>query len=118
MNTLEQYFILSDIAGKDSNSFDKLIALFADDAIIDANDGKSYQGRGEIQEFFKHFFQNSTELKHVWTIVESDKEIIVSWGVVGKRSETGDIFTLTGKDVARINDEQKIIYLQVIGDNA
>lgn len=88
------------------------VPLFADDAMMK----KAIKDGGDSR-VFKHFFQNSTELKHFWTIVESDKETAVSWGVVGKRSETGDIFTLTGKDVAKINDEQKIIYLQVIGDN-
>ncbi|MGX7205530.1 nuclear transport factor 2 family protein [Enterococcus pingfangensis] len=116
MDTLEKYFNLSDIAGKDEKAFENLIELFSEDAVIDANNGNTYSGIIDIRDFFTKFFESSSELRHLFTIKKNDENVQVEWGVVGRRKTTDQIFTLTGTDYAILNDDNKIIHLRVIGD--
>lgn len=116
MNTVKKYFILSDSAGKDPDSLNELISLFADDAVVEDNRNNIYRGIDEVSSFFHTFFKRNAELRHVFTIQQQDNIVKVQWGVVGKKPNN-EIFTLTGTDIATLDDQQKIIHLQVIGND-
>ncbi|MGY3778740.1 nuclear transport factor 2 family protein [Isobaculum melis] len=117
MDTLIKYFSLSDLAGSDEESFEKIVALFADDAILEANNQSKFVGIKAISSFFKDFFHTNSELKHVWEITQGEKYIEAHWGVVGKRAKNRQIFTLVGTDYAVLNPDNKIVYLKVVGNN-
>lgn len=112
MNTLNRYFELSDLAVQNENSLWELCALFTQDAVIEANDGHAYRGHAEIE----NFFSRNQVTKHIWDIEEQDDGWLqANWGVVCRR-KSGEYFTLTGKDIAKVVNSQ-IIHLKVIGDH-
>ncbi|EHJ51693.1 nuclear transport factor 2 family protein [Streptococcus macacae] len=116
MNILDRYFVLSDLAGKDKGKLTELCHLFSENAIIEANDGKTYSGREEINPFFEKFFNKNSESKHLWDIEEmADGLQRANWAVVCRR-KTGAYLALTGSDLARIKGD-KIIYLKVRSDS-
>ncbi|MGT2929175.1 nuclear transport factor 2 family protein [Streptococcus dentasini] len=116
MNILNRYFELSDLAVQNENSLQELCALFTQDAVIEANDGHTYRGRAEIENFFKIFFSRNLATKHLWDIEKQDDGWLqANWGVVCRR-KSGDYFTLTGKDIAKVVSGQ-ITHLKVIGNH-
>lgn len=116
MNTLNRYFELSDLAVQNKDSLQELCGLFAQDAIIEANNGLTYKGKADIEKFFKDFFSRNLATKHLWDIKEqNDGWLQANWAVACRR-KSGDYFALTGKDIAKIIDG-KISHLKVIGNS-
>lgn len=116
MNPVKKYFILSDSAGKDPDALNELISLFADNAVVEDNRNNIYKGIAEVSSFFHAFFKRNTELRHVFTIQQQDNIVKVQWGVVGKKLNN-EIFTLTGTDIATLDEQQKIVHLKVSGND-
>lgn len=112
MTVLDQYFQLSDYAGNDSSAFEELCSLFAQDATLLPNGNSKIRGLEDIRSFFSKFFDTNVELKHVWLTKNSSEFLETNWAVCGKR-KTGELFTLVGKDIAKLNVDGKIEYLEV-----
>ena len=51
-----------------------------------------------------------------WKKVGGTDYYETSWAVCGKRS-SGTVFVQTGKDIAKLDDKGKIVYLENIQDN-
>ncbi|WP_100488309.1 nuclear transport factor 2 family protein [Sporolactobacillus pectinivorans] len=113
--TLDEYFHLSDLAGHDEENFRKLIALFADDATIIPNQSGEIKGKESIARFFNEFFKRNAEVHHVWHTTKKNNQLETKWAVSGRR-ETGEIFALSGKDIAKLNAASEIQHLKVIVD--
>ena len=72
------------------------------------------KGKDNIISFFKTFFGRNEETKHLWTTVISENKLKqVNWGVVRKKN--GELFTLTGTDYFKI-ENNKIVYLEVVSN--
>jgi hypothetical protein len=112
MTILDQYFYLSDIAGKDSNAFEELSSLFAENAVLFPNGTSKIGGLKDIRSFFSKFFDTNVEMKHVWETKINGEMLETNWAVCGKR-KTGEFFALVGKDIAKLNPHGKIEYLEV-----
>ena len=113
METLTEYFTLSDTACHDQASLQKLLTLFADEAIVTDNRGYVYRGRERVDQFFKNFFTENIKLKHIFEVHKQDNRVEVNWGVVGQKEKSRKIFALTGTDLATLDDRGKIINLRV-----
>lgn len=112
MTVLDQYFQLSDYAGNDSSKFEELCSLFAQNAILLPNGNSEIRGQQDIRSFFSKFFDTNVEMKHVWLTQNNGEFLETNWAVCGKR-KTGELFTLVGKDTAKLNADGKIDYLEV-----
>ena len=111
---LDRYFELSDLAGHDAAAFTELIALFAPDATIRPNGAAEVSGTAAVTDFFRAFLSRNAELKHVWTVSSRDPhELTASWAVAGRRG-TGEVFALSGRDIARLDADGRIRHLEVI----
>lgn len=114
MDTLTRYFKLSDQVEHEPINFEKLVDLFAQNAKVTTNTGTSYEGLQEIRKFFQQFFQTNVSLRHIFEVQKCEDQVIVQWGVVGRKAQTNKIFALTGKDIAKLNNQQQIVNLKVI----
>lgn len=112
MKTLDAYFILFDEARYSDESFDKLNDLFNDDIEFELNQ-KSFKGKDAWKQFVKAVYQTNKDLKHMhngW-VEQEDGTFKTHWAICGNRFETG-VYTQEGIDIARLDDEGKIIYLE------
>lgn len=116
MHVLDRYFYLSDLAGKDEAKLVELCCLFSEDAVIEANDGKTYSGKEELKHFFKTFFSQNSASKHLWDIEETESGLLRANWAVACRRKTGQYLALIGHDLAKIEGE-KIVYLKVRSDS-
>ncbi|MGT2908075.1 nuclear transport factor 2 family protein [Streptococcus dentiloxodontae] len=115
MNILNRYFYLSDLAVQNENSLQELIQLFAEDAVIEANDSLTYTGKEEIIPFFKDFFSRNLATKHLWDVhSRGNGKFQANWAVAGRRN-SGDYFALTGQDIATVKND-RITHLKIIGN--
>ena len=112
MQILDDYFILFDEARYSEESFQQLTNLFSDDIVFVLN-GKSFQGKTVWQNFVRSVYQTNKDLKHMhngW-IKQEDGSFQAQWAIYGNRFESGD-YTQEGVDIARINENGKIAYLE------
>lgn len=113
MTILDDYFELSDYAGNDKESFDKLINLFSATARISPSDGSFIENKDNIEVFYKNFFERNKILKHVWhTRIIDEKNIEAHWAVAGMRKDNS-IISFAGTDKAILDDDNKISYLEI-----
>lgn len=101
MNVLDEYFILFDEARYREESFHKLNELFHDDIEFVLNK-KTFKGKEAWKQFVKSVYTTNKDLKHMhngWTQNEDGSY------------ETG-VYTQEGKDIARLDANGKIIYLE------
>jgi hypothetical protein len=113
METLSEYFTLSDSACNNAESLKKLLALFTDEAVVTDNRGYVYRGRAQVDQYFNQFFTENVKLKHIFEVHKQDNRVEVNWGVVGQKEKTAKIFALTGTDLALLNDQGKITSLRM-----
>lgn len=112
MQILDDYFILFDEARYSEESFQQLTNLFSDDIVFVLN-GKSFQGKTVWQNFVRSVYQTNKDLKHMhngW-IKQEDGSFQAQWAIYDNRFESGD-YTQEGVDIARINENGKIAYLE------
>ncbi|MCC2088840.1 nuclear transport factor 2 family protein [Mammaliicoccus sciuri] len=112
MNVLDEYFILFDEARYSEESFHKLNELFHDDIEFVLNK-KTFKGKEAWKQFVKSVYRTNKDLKHMhndWTQNE-DGSYETDWAICGNRYETG-VYTQEGKDIARLDENGKIIYLE------
>lgn len=112
MNILDEYFILFDEARYSEESFHKLNELFHDDIEFVLNK-KTFKGKEAWKQFVKSVYTTNKDLKHMhsgWTQNE-DGSYETDWAICGNRYETG-VYTQEGKDIARLDANGKIIYLE------
>lgn len=112
MNVLDEYFILFDEARYSEESFHKLNELFHDDIEFVLNK-KTFKGKEAWKQFVKSVYRTNKDLKHMhngWTQNE-DGSYETDWAICGNRYETG-VYTQEGKDIARLDANGKIIYLE------
>lgn len=112
MNVLDEYFILFDEARYSEESFHKLNELFHDDIEFVLNK-KNFKGKEAWKQFVKSVYTTNKDLKHMhngWTQNE-DGSYETDWAICGNRYETG-VYTQEGKDIARLDANGKIIYLE------
>ncbi|WP_239733261.1 MULTISPECIES: nuclear transport factor 2 family protein [Mammaliicoccus] len=112
MNILDEYFILFDEARYSEESFHKLNELFHDDIEFVLNK-KTFKGKEAWKQFVKSVYTTNKGLKHMhngWTQNE-DGSYETDWAICGNRYETG-VYTQEGKDIARLDANGKIIYLE------
>lgn len=112
MKVLDEYFILFDEARYREESFHKLNELFHDDIEFVLNK-KTFKGKEAWKQFVKSVYTTNKDLKHMhngWTQNE-DGSYETDWAICGNRYETG-VYTQEGKDIARLDANGKIIYLE------
>ncbi|WP_342416626.1 hypothetical protein NST83_03840 [Paenibacillus sp. FSL R10-2782] len=120
MKILEDYFHYYDLAKDDEKSREELISLFSNEIEFVLN-GDRKQGMNSWKSFLNMFFEGTSEIKHMyegWKPVPEEPAVYeTKWAVCGKRA-TGEVYTLTGVDKARLDAEGKIVYLENIPDTA
>lgn len=112
MDVLDNYFKFFDEAKESEESFNKLNALFSDDITFVLN-GRTFNGKNAWENFVKQVFASNKELKHMyngWELNE-DGTYATKWAICGNRYETG-VYTQEGIDIAKLDSEGKIIYLE------
>ena len=112
MNVLDNYFKLFDEAKESEESFNKLNALFSDDITFVLN-GRTFNGKNAWENFVKQVFGSNKELKHMYNGWEQNEDgtYATKWAICGNRYETG-VYTQEGIDVAKLDSNGKIIYLE------
>lgn len=112
MNVLDNYFKLFDEAKKSEESFNKLNALFSDDITFVLN-GRTFNGKNAWENFVKQVFGSNKELKHMYNGWEQNEDgtYATKWAICGNRYKTG-VYTQEGIDIARLDSNGKIIYLE------
>ncbi|MDY8093404.1 nuclear transport factor 2 family protein [Paenibacillus polymyxa] len=121
MKILEDYFHYYDLAKDDEKSRERLISLFSEKIEFVLN-GDRKQGMNSWKSFLNMFSEGSLEIKHMyegWKPVPREPDTYqTKWAAVCGKKATGEVYTLTGVDKARLDAEGKIVYLENIPDTA
>ncbi|WP_323703308.1 nuclear transport factor 2 family protein [Mammaliicoccus sp. Dog046] len=112
MEVLDAYFKLFDESRYSEESFEQLNALFSDDIEFVLNK-QSYHGKAAWIQFVKSVYKSNKDLKHMYNgwVQNEDGSYETKWAICGNRFETG-VYTQEGMDIARLNADGKIIYLE------
>ena len=109
---IEQYFKLSDLASNDEQALHEIIQLFSKRAVVKGANGFIADNPTRVAEFFKNFFKDNQELRHLFHVVVNDGNYQAEWAVAGcKRS--GKIFAFHGFDTYQFDQQNKISFLKV-----
>ncbi|MGQ8873373.1 nuclear transport factor 2 family protein [Paenibacillus sp. TSA_86.1] len=106
---LNNYFRLFDASRTDKRAMQDLLSLFTLDAEIVLN-GNSHTG---FEGFMKAFYEYNQDIKHMWDawVLQPDGSYQTNWAVCGQAAD-GTVYAKVGKDIARVNDEGQIMYLE------
>ncbi|MGF9889169.1 nuclear transport factor 2 family protein [Priestia megaterium] len=118
MENLNRYFDLFDQSRTSEQAFEELVGLFSDDIIFVLN-GHEKKGIENWKLFVKMVFKENADIKHMfegWKAVEGTDKFETPWAVCGKRA-SGSVFTQTGKDIAKLDENGKISYLENVPDD-
>lgn len=119
MKNLNKYFDLFDQSRTSEEAFKELVSLFSDD-IIFVLSGNEKKGIDNWKLFVKMVYKENLDLKHMfegWNAVKGTNIFETSWAVCGK-NKSGEVYTQTGKDIAKLDENGKIIYLENVPDNS
>lgn len=118
MENLNRYFDLFDQSRTSQKAMDDLNNLFTEDMEFVLN-GDKKSGIENWKLFMKMVFQANLDIKHMyegWKKIEGSDFYETPWAVCGKRAD-GSVYTQTGKDIAKLNGEGKITYLENVPDS-
>lgn len=119
MENLDKYFDLFDQSRTSEKAMEELNSLFSKDIVFVLN-GHEQTGIKNWELFVKAVFKENCDIKHMyegWVRKEETATFETRWAVCGKRT-SGSVFTQTGKDIAKLNEEGKITYLENVPDAA
>lgn len=114
VQTLNDYFRLFDASRNDPQAMEQLLDLFIPDVEIVLN-GAIRKG---FKPFIEMFYQYNIDIKHMyepWEL-QTNGTYESRWAVCGMSSE-GTVYAKTGIDIARVNKEGKIIFLENVQEN-
>ena len=80
---IEQYFKLSDLASNDEQALHEIIQLFSKRAVVKGANGFVADNPTRVAEFFKNFFKDNQELRHLFHVVVNDGNYQAEWAVAG-----------------------------------
>ncbi|WP_337033410.1 nuclear transport factor 2 family protein [Paenibacillus illinoisensis] len=111
---LNNYFRLFDASRTDARAMEDLLSLFTPDAEIVLN-GTSRRG---FDGFMKAFYEYNMDVKHMWDgwVLQPDGSYQTNWAVCGQAGD-GTVYAKTGIEIARVNDEGQIMYLENVQDD-
>ncbi len=112
MTVLDRYFELSDRATFDEAAFAELIDLFAERAEVQPSGTTRVRGKAAIEKLYKLFFQTYTKLQRVWATQATEHGLEAHWAIAGRRTN-GEVFTMQGQHIARLDPQGKISALEV-----
>lgn len=117
MEVLDTYFRRYDEAGKGQEQMNELLALFSDDVMIVLN-GAEKPGIQAFTQFLNTFFHVHEDIKHMWEgwVKREDGKYETNWAVCGKLTD-GRVYTAEGIDIAELDDQGKIVYLENVPKN-
>lgn len=118
MEVLEKYFGLFDEARTSEKARKELNSLFTRDMSFVLN-GVKKEGIDEWESFLDLIFSNNLDIKHMyegWKFVEEKGLYETKWAVCGKKRDKS-VYTQTGKDIAILDEDGKIKYLENVPDN-
>ncbi|MEQ6219756.1 hypothetical protein ABMB44_14485 [Levilactobacillus brevis] len=82
----------------------EIIQLFSKRAVVKGANGFVADNPTRVAEFFKNFFKDNQELRHLFHVVVNDGNYQAEWAVAG-RKRSGKIFALR-----QINEKGRILY--------
>ncbi|MDN4524654.1 nuclear transport factor 2 family protein [Fictibacillus fluitans] len=118
MENLNRYFDLFDQSRTSQKAMEELNHLFTEDMEFVLN-GDKKSGIGNWKLFMERVFAANSDIKHMfegWKKTADTDQYETRWAVCGKTA-SGKVYTQTGKDIAKLNNEGKIIYLENVPDN-
>lgn len=118
MDVLNRYFLLFDEARTSEDARKELNSLFTRDMSF-VLAGNKKDGIDEWEKFLDSIFENNADIKHMheeWIFNQETKRYEARWAVCGK-SKAGKVYTQTGVDIAELDENSKIKYLENVPDN-
>lgn len=114
IQTLNDYFRLFDASRTDPQAMEQLLDLFIPDVEIVLNGAT----RNGFKTFMDTFYQYNIDIKHMhepWEL-QTNGTYESRWAVCGMSSQ-GTVYAKTGIDIARVNEEGKIVFLENVQEN-
>lgn len=119
MEILDRYFLLFDEGRTSESARKELISIFSEN-ISFVLAGHVKRGIDEWKKFLDLIYTNNADIKHMyegWKFNEDTNRYETRWAVCGKSKE-GKVYTQLGVDIAELDDEGKIKYLENVPDNS
>lgn len=111
---LNDYFRLFDASRTDPQAMEQLLDLFIPEVEIVLN-GETRYG---FKDFMETFYTYNTDIKHMhepWEL-QTNGTYESRWAVCGM-SSAGTVYAKTGIDIARLNEDGKIVYLENVQED-
>lgn len=114
---LDDYFARFDKARQGAAQKEALHELFSEELVFVLN-GQEIKGKSNWRAFIDKVYQSNEQLVHMYNGWEQQEDgtYQTRWAICGKRFETG-VYTEEGMDIARLDDQGKIVYLENVPDN-
>lgn len=114
---LDDYFARFDEARNGATQKEALHELFSEELIFVLN-GREIKGKENWRAFIEKVYETNEQLVHMYNGWEqqADGTYQTRWAICGKRFETG-VYTEEGMDIARLDEQGKIVYLENVPDN-
>ncbi|EOT46501.1 MULTISPECIES: nuclear transport factor 2 family protein [Enterococcus] len=114
---LDDYFARFDDARQGAAQKEALHELFSEELVFVLN-GQEIKGKSNWRAFIDKVYQSNEQLVHMYNGWEQQEDgtYQTRWAICGKRFETG-VYTEEGMDIARLDDQGKIVYLENVPDN-
>lgn len=119
MENLDKYFPLFDESRTSKSAREELISLFSEDMSF-VLAGNKKEGIEEWKKFLDLIFTNNADIKHMyegWVFNEETQKYETRWAVCGK-SRDGKVYTQQGIDIAELDENKKIKYLENVPDDS
>ncbi len=117
-SNLDKYFHLFDESRINPQARAELIDIFSKN-ITFVLSGNPNNGLDAWEKFLDLIFENNRDIKHMyegWHFNASSQQYETRWAVCGQRKD-GSVYTQTGKDIALLDENGKIKYLENIPDD-
>ena len=119
MKILDRYFLLFDEGRTSETAREELISIFSEDMSF-VLAGQVKNGIDEWKKFLDLIYTNNADIKHMhegWKFNKDTNRYETRWAVCGKSKE-GKVYTQLGVDIAELDEEGKIKYLENVPDNS
>ena len=112
---VDRYITLVDRAVHEPQALQELGSVFAPEATVRFGDLPPVTGMADITEFYRRFYSDMADCKHVWTTTELDERTLKVRFIAAWRTLDGQLACQGGTERVTLDENGLITELQVLG---
>ncbi|MBE4737600.1 MULTISPECIES: nuclear transport factor 2 family protein [Streptomyces] len=112
---VDRYITLVDRAVHEPQALQELGSVFAPGAVVRFGDVPPVTGLADITEFYRRFYSDMADCKHVWTTTALDERTLEVRFIAAWRMLDGQLASQGGTEHVTVDDSGLITNLRVLG---